>query len=227
MDNNNTLSALLMACAAVLQATCWPIIILGGLVLFRRSIQDFFSSLSEFSFKAGASGVEASAKKFEAAASLGAATARRTETGEVDSTKTSNIAKSMESLNAQRLLLLSGKHILWVDDNPGNNTYEKQSLEVFGIRITDSLSTKDAMEKLARNHYDLIITNFKRPDEDQAGYALLDALKGQGIQTPVIIYSSVATVEFQQAARNRGARGQTNTPQALFELVLNALLSKN
>jgi CheY-like chemotaxis protein len=222
----NELSALLSALAEVLHATCWPVLVLAGFVFFRRSIQEFLSNVSEFSLKAGASGLEASAKKYQTAAILGAALAQKAGGEETDPTKAAGIAKSMESLNDQKILRLSGKHVLWVDDNPTNNVYEQRALEVLGIRISQSLSTEDALNKIANNHYDLIISDFSRAGERQAGYVLLDKLKEKGIQIPVIIYAATTTPEYQRAAQASGAVAQTNNPQELFELVLNALLSK-
>ena len=218
------LSALLTAFATVLHATCWPVLILGSLVLFRRPIHDFLSTLDRFTVNAGALKLEASTKKYEATALLGIATAQKADVGEMDPTKAVNIAKTIGGFSDQQILRLSGKRILWVDDNPENNAYEQRALEVLGLLIDQSFSTDDALEKLARHHYDLVVSDFGRAGDHQAGYTLLDKLKQQGIRIPFIIYTAGSTPENCRKARTRGAWGQTSNPRELFELVLNALL---
>jgi CheY-like chemotaxis protein len=43
---------------------------------------------------------------------------------------------------------LAGKSILWVDDRPANNIYERQAMEALGIRFTISTSTEEALQML-------------------------------------------------------------------------------
>ena len=40
-------------------------------------------------------------------------------------------------------------HILWVDDRPENNTYERQAFEAMGLRFTPALSTDETFERLS------------------------------------------------------------------------------
>ena len=113
--------------------------------------------------------------------------------------------------------------MLWVDDRPMNNTYERQALEALGIQFTISKSTEDALERLKRKHYDLIISDMGRPPDERAGYTLLDKMKELQITTPFIIYAGSKRPEHVAEARNRGAYGTTNDPQELFEFVIDAL----
>ncbi len=59
---------------------------------------------------------------------------------------------------------LDGALVLWVDNNPGHNKDEQSILEDFGIRFVRALSTDEAMERLDRDKYDLIITNVARQE---------------------------------------------------------------
>ena len=84
-------------------------------------------------------------------ASLGAATAK----GESTASE-SEIEKIVEVVRATGPARAEGddgrrNHILWVDDRPENNTYERQAFEAMGIRFTLALSTNDAFERLAPN----------------------------------------------------------------------------
>lgn len=118
---------------------------------------------------------------------------------------------------------LSAASVLWVDDNPTNNIYERQALEALGMRFTLSISTQDAIEKVQSNTYDVIISDMGRPPDQRAGYTLLGKLKELGVATPFIIYAGSRLPEHVAEARRNGAFGTTNDPQELFELVVNAI----
>lgn len=53
-------------------------------------------------------------------------------------------------------------HILWVDDRPENNTYERQAFEAMGIQFTLALSTDEAFERLSQVKYAAIISDMGR-----------------------------------------------------------------
>ena len=65
-------------------------------------------------------------------------------------------------------------HILWVDDRPENNTYERQAFEGVGLRFTLALSTDEAFERLAQTKYAAIISDMGRREGPREGYVLLD-----------------------------------------------------
>jgi CheY-like chemotaxis protein len=114
--------------------------------------------------------------------------------------------------------LLVGARILWVDDSPRNNFNERTLFERAGARIDPALSTVDAINSTRLHPYDLIISDWKRPEGEDAGPDLLKALHSEGIRTPVVFY--VGRVE----GRSRGdAIGLTNRPDELLHVVLDAL----
>lgn len=43
------------------------------------------------------------------------------------------------------------RQILWVDDRPDNNVYERNALESMGVEFTLALSTQQALENLSKN----------------------------------------------------------------------------
>ena len=134
------------------------------------------------------------------------------------------IAKAVDQLVTPRTSRqLEGASVLWVDDRPMNNTYERQALEALGIQFTISKSTEDAVERLQKKTYDLIISDMGRPPDLHAGYTLLEKVKEMQITTPFIIYAGSKRPEHIAEARKRGAFGTTNDPQELFELVVSAL----
>ena len=126
-------------------------------------------------------------------------------------------------LSPRSLRQIEGAKVLWVDDNPDNNTYERQSSEALGVRFVLSTSTDDALNKVKIQKFDAIISDMGRPPDRTAGYTLLDALRSSGDRTPFIIYASSRAPEHQAEARRRGAVGCTNRPTELFAMVLSIL----
>src|SRR5947209_119103 len=131
------LTKLLDVAVSLLQVIIWPLLILFLLIYLGNSIKKFIENMGEFSLKAGSSGVEATAKKqqIEVAASLGAATA----TAQIQNTEGDKKIYT-ESLDEVARLVsqivtpetsekLRGASILWVDDQPSNNTNERNALE--------------------------------------------------------------------------------------------------
>ncbi len=52
--------------------------------------------------------------------------------------------------------------VLWVDDRPANNEVERQLLRPHGIVFDSVVSTTEAVEQLANDSYDLVITDLGR-----------------------------------------------------------------
>ena len=214
---------LISAVGGLLAVLVWPAVVLFFLVRFRHALTDFFSNLGELSLKAP--GMEATAKRqqVEAAAALGAAMAKHAPSDNTTDAVTDprDVAESLPSPRTQRRL--QGSRILWVDDRPSNNRFERQALEAFGIYIDLSTSTQDALEKIQRQSYDLIISDMGRPPDNRAGYTLLDKLRSDGNKTPFVIYSGSRAPEHVREAIQHGAFGLTNSPQELVEIVTRAL----
>ena len=213
--------------ALVAEAFAWPMLIVFLVLYFGKPLKKFLGDIGEFTFKAGTSGLEATARRqqIKAAASLGAASASKTaESLPSDEDISQEIANVVDqTTKPQGIRRLAGTRVLWVDDIPSNNFYERRSLEAFDIRFTLSTSTDDAIEKLQVNKYDVIISDMGRPSDNRAGYTLLEEKQKLEDTTPYIIYSSSNRPEHKAEARRRGAVGNTNNPQELFQIVLDAI----
>ncbi len=115
--------------------------------------------------------------------------------------------------------------ILWVDDNPTNNTYEQNALAKLGAKLVLVKSTTEAMEAIERERFDIVISDFSRRDDPQGGYTLLAELKRSPStkSIPYLIFSSASTPESIADARSKGAYTQTNIPADLLESVFRVL----
>jgi CheY-like chemotaxis protein len=211
----------------LLAVLAWPAILVFFLLRFRAPLGEFVTTLSEFSFKGG--GFEASAKRkqTEVAAALGAATAAHPEAGVegADMRQGTRAAAELvaEVVTPRVIRRAERSTLLWVDDRPNNNIHERQALEALGITVIIATSTDEALEKVARQPFDAIISDMGRPPDPRAGYTLLDELRATGNRTPFIIYASSRDPAHRAEARRRGAVGCTNRPDELFEMVLSAL----
>lgn len=221
---------ILEAMASLLGAICWPVLVVFVLLYFGAPLRRFIDSMGEFSLKAGPGGVEAAAKRqAEAAAMLATASARKGEAGRPGDSDTAvnEIARAVSQVtDPRKARRLASAQVLWVDDQPENNVYERRSMEALAINFAISRSTEDALEKLAVDGFDLVISDMGRPGDGRAGYTLLEAMRQRGIDIPVVFYTGSGSPEHWAEARRRGALSSTNSPQALFQLVTSTLLGR-
>ncbi|MBD8021136.1 response regulator [Brevibacterium gallinarum] len=115
----------------------------------------------------------------------------------------------------------SFKRVLWVDDNAKWIKHERAMLEAAGVSIVWVPSTARALELLAGNAFNVIISDMGRVEGPQEGFALLDAIRKRGDRTPLIVYSGSDRPDHVRAVLDRGGQGATNDPSRLFELVMN------
>jgi CheY-like chemotaxis protein len=215
------------AITKLLNVLIWPGLILFILIRFGRDLREFFSSLGELSLKGA--GFEASLKKKQAevVAALSAAAASKPDE---DKTRESIAKEAMiaadvvaQFVTPRAIRRASRSTVLWVDDNPNNNSYERQALEALGVSFVLARSTDEALKKIARQRFDAIISDMGRPPDSRAGYTLLDKLRSSGDQTPFIIYAGSRNPEHVAESRDHGAIGCTNNANELFEMVLEAV----
>ena len=117
-------------------------------------------------------------------------------------------------------------HILWVDDRPENNTYERQAFEALGLRFTLAHSTDEAFERLAQTKFTAIISDMGRREGPREGYVLLDRLRLEDNNTPLFFYASSNSPEHKRETRAHGGQGCTNNAQELFEMVTRSVIQR-
>ena len=207
-------------------ALAWPVLVGFVLLQFGPAFKSFFESLGEFSLKGA--GFEATAKrKAEAAAALAAATAARPNAGDETPRDPRAAAEIVsQAVTPQVIRKAERAVILWVDDRPQNNVYERQSLEALGARFIIAKSTDEALAHLRSQRVDVVISDMGRPPDQRAGYTLLTAMRTGGNRVPFIIYAGSNAPEHKAEALASGAQGSTNRASELFEYVLSALKSE-
>ncbi len=130
-----------------------------------------------------------------------------------------DVAQQEATQNVESSTGILQRHILWVDDRPDNNIYERGAFQAMGFRFTLALSTHQALQMLADESFSAIISDMGREEGPREGYVLLDALRSKGDDTPFFIYAGSNAPQHKREAAKHGAQGSTNNPQELFELV--------
>jgi CheY-like chemotaxis protein len=117
------------------------------------------------------------------------------------------------------------RSILWVDDHPENNVYEIASLQGRGLDVVHARSTAEAASALASSgQFGAIISDMGRAEdgrfEADAGLSLIRVVRDQGLESPVLIYSSAPTIaRTREQALQAGAAGATASATELMQML--------
>ena len=220
----------------MVQAMAWPIVVvvvvLGFFLLFREQLGAYIGRAGSVTVSAGPVKIQA-----RVVAMLTAATAQPADGGEAKRRTPSAVMTQVDDIAevANRVVTpgvirrLTNAVVLWVDDRPQNNVYERAALDALGVRFEISTNTDEALRmiKSRTKPFDAIISDMGRPPDSRAGYTLLDALRKSGNRTPYIIDAGSNLPEHKAMALERGAQGSTNRPEELFQLVVSAIQAAN
>jgi CheY-like chemotaxis protein len=135
-------------------------------------------------------------------------------------------ARLMTGIPAEMLReKLNPRKVLWVDDNPDNNIWERQALESYGVEFVLAQSTDEAVQQLQdKGPFTAIISDMGRVGDAQAGYTLLSIVREKPIQVPYFIYTAANHEEsLSHDAKVRGTQGLTSDPDTLVAMVVAAI----
>lgn len=119
-----------------------------------------------------------------------------------------------------QVAVIGPRRVLWVDDNRDWIESERGMLEAAGVSTVWVPNTSRALDLLDGNVFQAVITDMGRDEGSREGFALLDAIRQRGDDTPLIVYSESNQPAYLQAVVDRGGQGATNDPSRLFELVM-------
>lgn len=107
--------------------------------------------------------------------------------------------------------------VLWVDDKPRNNDYIINMFSERNISFDRVTSTDDAVKKLSKNTYSLIISDMKRGNSPDEGVKLLKIKNKMFPSIPLVIYSSPISLDgyWQDAINERADLVTTKTTELL------------
>ena len=162
--------------------------------------------------------------QLSAAASLAAAAAKHPPNG--SGSDIARIVEVVQQAALQKSTQADGwrNHILWVDDRPEDNVYERQAFEVMGLKFSLALSKDEALAAMGRQRFAAVISDMGRKEGPSESYPLLDAMRVERNQTPVFFYAGSNAPEHARETREHGGQGCANNAQELFRLVTNAVI---
>lgn len=109
----------------------------------------------------------------------------------------------------------TGKKILIVEDEKPMAHAMERKLFHAGFAATVVNNGEEALAALEKEPFSLVLLDLMMPKMD--GFATLEAIRGKGITTPVIILSNLSQQEDEKRARALGANDflvKSNTPIA-------------
>jgi CheY-like chemotaxis protein len=122
---------------------------------------------------------------------------------------------------AQRVApIVQGAQILWVDDNPDNNIYERSILRSLGIFVDLARTSAEALSMLSQTQYDVVISDMSRDGVADEGLRFLAEMRERGLLRWTIFYIGRVDPERGVPAY---AFGITDRPDHLLHLVFDSL----
>lgn len=193
----------------ILPSVLWVLLIAGLVIVFYKPLQDEIlprlTGFNVFGFE----------MVFQE--QLGRALDEKVEIGDADRTQLLRRALGRVEMVKQ---ILPGARILWVDDNPANNVYEANVMSSVGISVVQLTTSEEALKKLSEEHYDAIISDMSRGQNDEEGLRFLSSMRNQNLEHPTIFY--IGQVDPSQGVPPY-AFGITDHPDELLHLLLDVL----
>lgn len=206
----------------------WPVIVLVVIYLFKPAVAGIIESgkSRKFSLKLGGQELtmeEVSQQQRNLIADLQAQVVELREKVE----GVSPVVSTMTATNVKALPERS-RSILWVDDNPKNNSLFIQQLSDRGVTVDLALSTSDGLSRFDRGRYNLIISDMGRTEDGSyiatAGLDFLKIIRQKNQGIPFVIFCSSRGVrEHREEAKALGVTAITSSPTELFGVLSNEL----
>lgn len=126
---------------------------------------------------------------------------------------------------------VSVKSILWVDDQPKNNSYFVQQLAEKHVKVDTAMSTAEGMKAFSKTSYGAVVSDMGRTEngvyDEKAGFELLQSIRRQNRDIPFIIYSSSRSAQkYSEEANRLGVTVITSSPTEMFG-ILRATIGDN
>lgn len=131
----------------------------------------------------------------------------------VGSEETSIVAARLNK--AQRRL--AATRLLWIDDYPAGNNAEMGILKDLGATIDVARCDSEARERLNGAVYDIVLSDIRRGETEDAGIRFLPEASGAMLEPPVIFYVG------ESKGTPDGAFGIATRPDELMHLIVDAL----
>jgi CheY-like chemotaxis protein len=135
-----------------------------------------------------------------------------------------HLAGNSSVLSAPKLAL-EGKRVLVVDDNPINLDIAVETLTDVGAQVDYVASGQDALDRVERNGYDLILLDLGMPHVD--GWQVGRAIRASALNADsnILIFTASDTGEARRAVTVLRARGLVGKPVDVDDLLAQVIAS--
>jgi CheY-like chemotaxis protein len=201
----------------------WPLIVIVVIVVFRPAVSNLIESARSrrFTVKIGGQELtmdEAGEQQRSLIADL------QSQLIDLRKRVDGNRFSSKPSSSAINPVPRGPASILWVDDNPKNNSYFIDQLQELGIKVDLVPTTSKGLEMLARRRYSCVISDMGRKEDGKeksdAGLDLLRAIRERDPNIPFVIFcSSNGVRRYGADAMLLGATGITASGTELIALL--------
>ena len=138
-----------------------------------------------------------------------------------------DVATLVDTISSLSATPRRAARVLWVDDRPANNEYERQLLRPHGMVFDNVVSTHEAIEQLMNEGYDLVITDLGREGSsdrsNNAGATFLGHPAVRSGGPPVIVYAGTWAVARRAELMRLGAADVMANREQLIDTVLRTL----
>jgi CheY-like chemotaxis protein len=201
----------------------WPLIVVCAIFVFRPALVALIESAKSRKFSIKVGGQEFSFEEANQAQQSLIADLQK-QVSDIQATLGASAPVKTPQLLALQAATTRISRILWVDDNPKNNSYFVEQLTRAGITVDQAMSTADAASLFCSRTYDLIISDMGRKEGNTynptAGLDLLKLVKPKEPTVPFIVFCSPrATVAYGAEAKELGATAVTSSPTQLVGLL--------
>ena len=115
--------------------------------------------------------------------------------------------------------VLRGARLLWVDDHPETNAWERELFRSLGVVNVSVESTRSALACLQTETFDLVLSDIRRDDESIDGAEGAMQIRAARPTVPILFYVQNLT----STRIPEPASGITDEPNELLHLVLDRL----
>jgi CheY-like chemotaxis protein len=210
----------LAALVSALSSLLWPMIVAVFLLVLRPAVVDLVNSAKrrKFTIKVGGQELtmdEANEQQQQLIADLQAQV--------IDLKNKLNLGRPISEEKTIRESVDENVFepvVLWVDDEPKNNSYLVQQLVQAGVQVDTALSTAEGLDLFRKGNYSLIVSDMGRKEaggfNPRAGIELLKTIRKFNPTVPFVIFTS--TRGYQESRETAMSFGATDITSSTTEL---------
>ncbi len=206
-----------------LASLLWPIIVVIVILRFRPAITAIVESARSRKFTLKIGGQELTMEEANQTQQK-LITDLQAQVAEIQKKLDGPLAGAFSVTAAPTPRIQSVKSLLWVDDNPKNNSYFIQHLSELGVKVDTATSTAEAARLFDSRRYDCLISDMGRMEgtrfNSSAGLDLLKIVRTRNTAVPFVFFSSPKAIDqYGQEALQLGATGMTSSSTRLFGML--------